>query len=386
MENKGRSFLTMLGIVIGITSVLAILSVGDGMKAQVNEEITGMDGGGVSVSINDKKTDKLIYLEDRKAVMEIPEVKGVSVGYTILGTISSRRDTAVAYIEGGTESMALGYKKGMIKGKFFSGDDVERSRPVIVLSGIAAMKLFGSYDVLGQTVTVSVGGKSLELEVSGVREDTSNDESYNEGDNPYMIVEMPYTVINAAYDWGSDGFSSIQVYADPEDQEEALRKTKTLLENRLMLRGEEAVKVASFANRMETASGILDVVTAVVALIAAISLLVGGIGVMNIMTVSVTERTREIGIRKALGARTSYILVQFLAESAILTLVGGLIGVVLGLLGGALICKLAKFPFTINLSNIILVVSISTAVGLFFGIYPAKRAARLNPIEALRAE
>ena len=161
---------------------------------------------------------------------------------------------------------------------------------------------------------------------------------------------------------------------------------RSVVENVLGIRGENAVKVSSGYGTDQTTETILNIITSVVAIIAAISLLVGGIGVMNIMTVSVTERTREIGIRKSLGARTSSILVQFLAEAAILTFTGGLIGIALGLSLAFLICKLIDFAFVVNPLLIAIVVAISTAIGLFFGIYPARRAAKLDPIEALRTE
>ena len=152
------------------------------------------------------------------------------------------------------------------------------------------------------------------------------------------------------------------------------------------LRGENAVKISSGYGFDQTTEAILDIITSVVAIIAAISLLVGGIGVMNIMTVSVTERTREIGIRKSLGARTSSILTQFLAEASILTFIGGVIGIILGLSVAYFLCQLVGFDFIVNPLLIAGVVLISTSIGLFFGIYPAKRAAALDPIEALRME
>ena len=154
----------------------------------------------------------------------------------------------------------------------------------------------------------------------------------------------------------------------------------------MSLRGENAVKISSGYGNEETMDTILNVITSVVTIIAAISLLVGGIGVMNIMTVSVTERTREIGIRKSLGAKTSSIMVQFLAEAAILTFTGGIIGISLALSLAFLICSVIDFPFVVNPLLIVIVVAISTSIGLFFGIYPAKRAAKLDPIDALRTE
>ena len=183
-----------------------------------------------------------------------------------------------------------------------------------------------------------------------------------------------------------DMFNSFTIYLDSENRNAVLAKTRSVVENITGLRGENAVKISSGSGFDETTNSILDIITSVVAIIAAISLLVGGIGVMNIMTVSVTERTREIGIRKSLGARTSSILTQFLAEASILTFTGGVIGIIFGLTVSFIICRIIDFSFSVNPVLVIVVVAISTGIGLFFGIYPAKRAANLDPIEALRNE
>ena len=168
--------------------------------------------------------------------------------------------------------------------------------------------------------------------------------------------------------------------------DETALKVKSVTENILNLRGEKAVSIQSFASMASTYTSILNVVTLVVTMIAAISLVVGGIGVMNIMTVTVTERTREIGIRKSLGARTSYILIQFLTESAVITLLGGMLGMLMGFLFTKVVGNFMSFPPVISPMNVLLVVAISVADGLFFGIYPARKAAKMDPIEALRQE
>ncbi|MBQ7679835.1 MAG: ABC transporter permease [Butyrivibrio sp.] len=390
-NNKGRSFLTMLGIIIGIASVLAILSVGDGMKAEVNSEVNDLGSGGITISVDSKKTDKLITTEDIETVRDmVPQIKGIDITNQIWGTVSSRRGDYEAVVYGGTEARRFSYGNSdfMLHGRYFSAEDVAEARGAIVLSAYGARDLFGTTDVVGQTVTVSTSWMSAEATICGVREANATDDIYASywGDDPLVIIDAPYTWLTGAFYLSDEGFTSISIYADADNRDDCAAQARNVLESHMGLRGENAVKIESYVSNMDSISGIMDVVTLVVALIAAISLIVGGIGVMNIMTVTVTERTREIGIRKALGARTSYILIQFLAESAILTLMGGLIGVVLGLVGGYVICRYAEFPFVINPATILLVVSIASAVGLFFGIYPARRAAKLDPIEALRAE
>ena len=198
--------------------------------------------------------------------------------------------------------------------------------------------------------------------------------------------DVPYTAAAGVYSLNLDTLESFTIYLDSEYKNAVLSQARSVVENVMGLRGEGAVKVSSGYGFDQTTDTILTIITSVVAIIAAISLLVGGIGVMNIMTVSVTERTREIGIRKSLGARTSSILTQFLAEASILTFTGGIIGIILGLSLAYVICNVIGFVFSVNPLLVLLVVAISTAIGLFFGIYPAKRAANLDPIEALRTE
>ena len=258
----------------------------------------------------------------------------------------------------------------------------------MVISQTTANILFGYEECVGNTVHIDFYGDEADFTVVGVREDTSMDVAYASfGDDPTLMGDVPYTAAAEVNRMDPDTlFDSFTIYLDRENKDKVLLSARSVVENIMGLRGENAVKIKSSAGIDKTTDSILNIITSVVAIIAAISLLVGGIGVMNIMTVSVTERTREIGIRKSLGARTSSILTQFLAEAAILTFTGGIIGIVLGLSVAYIICQVVDFAFVVNPSLVIAVVMISTGIGLFFGIYPAKRAANLDPIEALRNE
>ena len=203
-------------------------------------------------------------------------------------------------------------------------------------------------------------------------------------------MNVPYTTMNE-FTGTSDYFFSMSIQADKSlDSQSIADKVVNLLEKRHQCAGEDYFQVQSFQDIMSSMNQMLDMVTAFISFVAGISLLVGGIGVMNIMLVSVTERTREIGIRKSLGAKTSSIMLQFLAEAAILTVIGGLIGIVLGVIGGYAICSIISSSMgmtitpVISLKTIMAATLFSSAVGVFFGIYPAKKAAKLSPIEALR--
>ncbi len=387
-SNKGRSFLTMLGIIIGISAVLTVLIIGDGMKATVNSEMDTIGATTISVSLDTSKTDKTISMEQLRTIEEnIDDIFGISPSISMGGYFVNGMKNYDCYLSGGTEASSNAAGVKILHGRYYSKNDVDEVKKVIVLSQSAANKLFGYEEVVGNTMEVDAYGNVAEVTIIGVREDTTMDTAFAMfSDEPTLMGDMPYTSLSDIYQFSSNDITSFNIYLDSEDKDEVLTSTRSVVENVLGIRGENAVKVQSSMGFDQTTDSILSIITAVVAIIAAISLLVGGIGVMNIMTVSVTERTREIGIRKSLGARTSSILTQFLAEAAILTFTGGLIGIILGLTVSYIICRVIDFSFIVNPALVAIVVLISTAIGLFFGIYPAKRAAKLDPIEALRTE
>ena len=379
----------MLGIIIGIAAVLTVLIIGDGMKATVNGEIDSLGASSITVSLDSTKTDKTFTKEQLDIIGEsISNIIGISVTMNSYGTITSGRKNFDLMMDGRADVEANAEIVKMVHGRYFSRTDINDGKPYVILSQTAAKNLFGYEEAVGNTVDVDLYGDMATLSVIGIREDTTLDTAYALfGDTPTLTADVPYTTLAAIQGLELDNIlTSFSIYADSEEKEAVLSKARSVVETVTGLRGENAVKVSSGYGFDATTDTILNIITSVVAIIAAISLLVGGIGVMNIMTVSVTERTREIGIRKSLGARTSSILTQFLAEAAILTFTGGIIGIIFGLTVSFIICKVIDFTFTVNPLLVAVVVVISTAIGLFFGIYPAKRAANLDPIEALRTE
>jgi len=389
-NNKGRSLLTMLGIIIGIAAVLTVLIIGDGLKAEANGQLEDMDVLTIDVDIDVSKTDKCFTPENMAAIeRSMSSIYGFGPNISFGGTGKGKKNTydINAFGVSDVESVTGGNK--IVHGRYFTRDDVDGCNYVCVISQVGARKLFGYEDAVGETIELTVGDKTKEFIVGGVKEDTSMDTAYATqlGDTPIFMAYVPYT--SAADILGKDvnnWFTSGKAYVHKDNKDIAQAKLKSVIENVMGLRGESAVKIKSNEGIDAVSETILNVITSVVGLIASISLLVGGIGVMNIMTVSVTERTREIGIRKSLGARTASILTQFLAEAAILTSIGGIIGIILGLMFAKLACMVVGFEFVVNPFLIAGVVAISTGIGLFFGIYPARRAAKLNPIEALRSE
>lgn len=331
-SNKGRSILTMLGIIIGISSVIMIISIGNGVRSSVNDELENIFGGKITIYANGgvEGNDVRFTEDDFKLVKEkVTHVKGATTQYSYWGaTARARKGSFSANLEGG--STALQYAVGnepIIRGRYFSQNECDAASMVCVITESSARSLFGTSDVVGMTFELGLGDVT-------------------------------------------------QVAAD----------TIRLMENRYNVRGENKIMMEKFADYTAEYDEVLSTLTLFISFVAAISLLVGGIGVMNIMLMSVTERTREIGIRKSLGARTKSILIQFLAEAGIITFIGGLIGIALGVLGGIVVCGALGYTTKVNVPTVIIAAVFSAGVGIFFGIYPARKAAYLSLIEALRHE
>ena len=393
MANKGRSFLTMLGIIIGIASVIAIVSVGEGTKNQMNSEIDDIGGGQIAISVSDEaQTDEeWITADDVEAIRAVDGIEGVNVSDSFSGETTTGKGNFSLMLTGEGPDAKLLNNATMKHGVYFGENEVQEAKNVCVLSDADAKRLFGTDDVVGMTVDVNCYGLTKSLRICGVTTQKENGTfvSYTYEGMP-ITINVPYTTMNE-FTGVSDYFFSVTMQADKSlNSQDVADKVVKLMEKRHQCAGKDYFQVQSFQDIMSSMNQMLDMVTAFISFVAGISLLVGGIGVMNIMLVSVTERTREIGIRKSLGAKTSSIMMQFLAEAAILTVIGGVIGIVLGVIGGYVICSIISRSMGmsitpgISLSTIMAATLFSCAVGVFFGIYPAKKAAKLSPIEALR--
>ncbi len=387
-SNKGRSFLTMLGIIIGISSVIMIISIGNGVKGGINSELNAMAGGQIYV-YSDGQNDEGISVEftdeDIDALQtKVANVKAVTPRWTMSGTAAGRKGIYTASMSLGMPGLEYVSSDPIIAGRYFNENDYYSANKVCVVTEASARTMFGTTNVVGMTFDFTLYGSTQEFTIIGIRKDNASVLVSMAGTET-VSIEAPLSAIReAGFEIVNDALLIISDGAENASQVAA--DSVKLMENRHDVRGKNVIQVENFNDYMSQMNDILSYVTIFVVFVAAISLLVGGIGVMNIMLVSVTERTREIGIRKSLGARTGSILLQFLAESAIITLLGGMIGIVIGVLGATGVCTLIGFTARISVGTVLGASLFSSAVGIFFGIYPARKAARLSPIEALRHE
>ncbi len=387
--NKMRSFLTMLGIIIGISSVITIISLGQGGQNTITSEFQKLGSATISIKVDSTKaqTTDYITLEDVKQIKEkVESVKYASPSISKQGTAVSERKDKRAFITGGTTDLAYTDNVEILYGRFFNEREYEEGRAVAVLDETAAKALFGYSDVVGESIKLGPKTSPKKVTIVGVSKGFTNPFGGGGAENMPVFVNVPITFLSNLYS-GDVTIDSITAVATTQDNgESAGNGAKNILEVRHNNRGMEIYKAENALKQLDQINKVLGIFTAFIGAVAAISLIVGGIGVMNIMLVSVTERTREIGIRKAIGATTSAILIQFLMESLIISLIGGLIGMTLGIVGAELIGKVANITPSVSISVIMGAILFSSAVGIFFGIYPARKAARLDPIDALRYE
>ena len=387
-SNKGRSFLTMLGIIIGISSVIMIISIGNGVKGGINSELNAIVGGQIYV-YSDGQNDEGISVEftdeDIDALQtKIANVKAVTPRWTLSGTATGRKGIYTASMSLGMPGLEYASSDPIIAGRYFNENDYYSANKVCVVTEASARTMFGTTNVIGMTFDFTIYGSTQEFTIIGIRKDNASVLVTVSGTET-VSIEAPLSAMKeAGFEIVNDALMIISDGAENASQVAA--DAVKLMENRHDVRGKNVIQVENFNDYMSQMNDILSYITIFVVFVAAISLLVGGIGVMNIMLVSVTERTREIGIRKSLGARTGSILLQFLSESAIITLLGGMIGIVIGVLGATGVCTLIGFTARISVGTVIGASLFSSAVGIFFGIYPARKAAKLSPIEALRHE
>ncbi len=382
--NKMRSALTLLGIIIGVASVIAMVSMGEGADRMVRGEISGLGANLVWVQPDYRIRDvqqgrfKPLAIKDAELIRAaVPELKEVSPWSSRSATFRYRNRHEDGSVQGTTASYVDLRSLNVSEGRFLSEADVKAGRRVAVLGSDLAEKLFGAQPATGEMLKIN----SVPFLVIGVMAKVK--EAFGDGTSTNMVAYLP--IARMIQMTGNDRVEVIFAQArDAQVVPRAMAKMESVL--RRKYGNEYKYMVSSQESTLEFARTITAVFTAILAGIGSISLIVGGIGVMNIMLVSVTERTREIGIRKALGGRRADILRQFLIEAVVLCLIGGTVGIILGALAAKLISAFAPWPGIVSTGSIFLAFGFSTAIGLVFGVYPAYKAAGLDPIEALRYE
>jgi len=395
LSNKMRTFLTMLGIIIGISSVITIVSLGNGGQNYIAEQFAKMGANTVTLSVDPSKieqTSDYFTLEDVKQIKSrVDTVKYVSPTLSKKGTARTDTKTKTANISGVNTDNALISNVEIVYGRFINDRETEEGKAVAVIDQTTAKALFGTDDAVGKTFKLGPVASSKSAIVVGVSKASSmfgggGGPPGRDGDSTPALVTVPVTFLQTLYPTDSN-ISTLSITSTSQTTAvQAGNEALKVVENRHENKTTDLYKATNSASILETINKVLGTFTAFISAVAGISLLVGGIGVMNIMLVSVTERTREIGIRKAIGATTNAILIQFLTESVILSVIGGLIGMTLGILAAQLIGSFVNIVPSVSLMVVLETILFSSAVGIFFGIYPARKAARLNPIDALRYE
>jgi len=388
-SNNVRSLLTTLGIIIGVAAVIAMTAVTQGAKKMIQAQLTSLGGNYLLVSPGQrlatgrvKQTDiNQLVSEDAEAIRNLSNVKYASeLIDTTAQVVFENRSWFTTLAGVGTD---YSYINDWFpeKGNFFNNNDVKNSALVCVIGKSIVPKLFGYQNPVGKVVKIG----NYRFKVIGIMASIGNTPSGKDQDD---VIFLPYTTLQKKI-MGISHVEKISVSVDsPQNILIAESEITKLMRERhnLTRNAEDDFHVSTQLVHIERIFKISRIMTILLGSIASISLVVGGIGIMNIMLVSVRERTREIGIRLAVGAKEKEILIQFLVEAVLLSLIGGLIGVIVGISGSMIVSSIIKWPAVISPLSIIVAFFFAAVVGIFFGIYPARKASQLDPIEALRYE
>ncbi|MGC1309683.1 MAG: ABC transporter permease [Phormidesmis sp.] len=389
--NKLRSSLTMLGIIIGNASVIAMIGIGEGAQKYVNGQLQSLGpnvlfivpGNREARQLGDLDIPRTLVVADANAIeTQVPSVTAVAAEKTTQGIVTYRNRNTNTSVVGTTEGFLTVRSFEVAQGRFLNDLDQRSNSLVAVVGSTLAERLFETRSPLGEQIRI----KGITFEIVGILEKKGSSLGLDYDDAVMVpITTLASRIVGRTSPYGIDvGFISVSANSQ-EEMETAEFQVTNLLRLRHQITGGDDFYIQSQDTLLDIANTVTGALTLMLAAIASISLFVGGIGIMNIMLVSVRERTQEIGLRKAIGATQSDILSQFLIEAVILSAIGGLVGTGLGVSGIFLIAAFSPFEAGVSLVAVVVAVGVSGTIGLFFGVVPARQAAKLDPIVALRS-